>query len=275
MLRVIKAVFKVRWKYTVRYPGWFIMFIILPIVFSVIPIILGWAVAGSPQQAAINFKMNVGTPNYTLFMILGSLIWLVSISIMWDFGMWIREEQEMGTLEQLLLTPVNPIELLASSTVWALFNSSIQFVIALFVAGVLFNFIGVLISPAMILTIIYLILGVLPLTGFALLIGSLIIKMREAEAVIRLLQPGIAFLVGIFYPVTIMPELIRYIALLIPLTVSLQDMRAVLLNISYIFNPQLDLFILLIYCALWPLIGMTTFNYVEKKAKKEGGLSGY
>jgi len=275
MLQVVKAVFKLRWKYLTRYPGWLIIFIILPIVFSVIPIVLGWAVAGSPQQAAINFKMNVGTSNYTLFMILGSLTWLLSVSIMWDFGMWIREEQEMGTLEQLLLTPVSPVELLVSSNLWALFNSAMQFLIALFVAGILFNFIGLLFTPAMVLTLVYLILGVFPLAGFALLIGSLILKIREAEAILRLLEPGIAFLVGIFYPVTLMPTVIRTIALLIPLTISLQDMRAVLLNISYIFNPQLDLLILLIYCALWPLLGTKAFNYVEKKAKKEGGLGGF
>lgn len=275
MFQSIKAIFKLRWKYLTRYPGWLIIFFILPIVLSIIPIILGWAIAGSPQQATINFEKNVGTANYTLFMVLGSLTWFLAISVMWDFGMWIREEQEMGTLEQLLLTPTNPIELLIGSFLYAIFNSSMQFITVLCIASVLFNFINLLFSSAMLLTVVYLILGVFPLTGFALLIGCLIIKIREAEAIIRLLQPVIAFLVGIFYPVTLMPVLIRTIALLIPLTISLQDMRAVLLNISYVFNPQLDLFILLIYCALWPLIGIKAFSYTEKKARKEGDLSGF
>jgi len=111
--------------------------------------------------------------------------------------------------------------------------------------------------------------------GFALLIGSLVIKIKEAEAIIRLLQPLIAFLVGIFYPITLMPYFVRLLAVIIPLTISLHDMRAVLMNLDYLFNPYLDLFILLIYCAIWPILGLYTFHYVEKKAKKEGTLGGY
>lgn len=275
MLEVIKAVFKVRWKYTIRYPGWLIMFFIFPIIFSVIPIVLGWAVAGSPQQAAINFKIKVGTEHYTLFMVLGSLVWLLSVTIMWDFGMWIREEQQMGTLEQILLTPVNIFELLLGSSLWALINSVIQFVVALIIAGIIFNFLDLLFTPGLVLCLVYLALGVFPLTGFALLIGSLIVRIKEAEAVIRLLQPIIAFLVGIFYPITLMPYFVRLIAMLIPLTITLHDTRAILMNLDYLFNPYLDIFILLIYCAIWPTIGFYTFHYVERKAKKEGMLGGY
>jgi len=66
MLEVIKAVFKVRWKYTIRYPGWLIMFFIFPIIFSVIPIVLGWAVAGSPQQAAIIVFRKINAKNFCL-----------------------------------------------------------------------------------------------------------------------------------------------------------------------------------------------------------------
>ena len=78
-----------------------------------------------------------------------------------------------------------------------------------------------------------------------------------------------------FYPVTILPTVVRYIAILIPLTISLQDMRAILLNLDYIFNPYLDLFLLLIYCALWPIMGFITFRYTIKKSKMEGGLGAY
>ena len=275
MLEVVKAVLKVRWKYTIRYPGWLIMFFIIPVVFSVIPIVLGWAVAGSPQQAALNFKERVGTEHYTLFMVLGSMIWLLSISIMWDFGMWLREEQQMGTLKQILVTPVNIFTLLLASSLWALMYSIIQFIVALIIAGIIFNFLPLLFTPSLLLCTVYLVLGIFPLTGFALLIGSLIVKLKEAEAIIRLLQPLLAFLVGIFYPITIMPYFVKLIALTIPLTITLHDVRAILLNLDYLFNPYLDLFILLIYCAIWPILGLYMFQYVEKKAKKEGTLSAY
>ncbi|MHA1617003.1 MAG: ABC transporter permease [Candidatus Njordarchaeales archaeon] len=275
MLEVIKAVFKLRWKYTVRYPGWAIFFIFVPIVFSLIPIILGWAVAGGPQQATINFKLRVGTENYTLFMILGSAVWVLSIGVMWDFGMWLREEQEMGTLEQLLLTPANIYHILLGSTIFTVALSATQFISVILFGGLMFGFLPELAKPSTLLAILYLVLGIVPLTGFALLIGCLIVSIREAEAIIRLLEPIIAFLVGVFYPITIMPSFVKYLALLIPLTISLQDMRAVILELDYVFNPYLDMMILLTYCIVWPSIAMITYRYVERKAKKEGGLGGY
>ncbi|MHA1589065.1 MAG: ABC transporter permease [Candidatus Njordarchaeales archaeon] len=275
MLEVIKAVFKLRWKYTVRYPGWIIFFIIIPIIFSVIPIILGWAVAGGPQQAALNFKMRVGTEDYQFFIILGSAVWILGISVMWDFGMWIREEQEMGTLEQLLLTPANIYHILLGSTLFTTLLSSLQFLSVIIVGGLIFGFLPKLLNPQLLIAILYLFLGIFPLTGFALLLGCLIISIKEAEAVVRLFEPLLAFLVGAFYPITLMPSIVRYLAVTIPLTISLNDMRAVLLGLEYIFNPYLDLLILATYCVVWPALAMMAYNSVEKRAKKGGGLGAY
>lgn len=275
MFETVKAVFRLRWKYTIRYSGWFIVSIIIPIFFAILPIVLGWAVAGSPQNAALNFKTRVGTDQYTLYMLLGSGAWMLSIMVMWDFGMWIREEQQMGTLEQLLLTPANMFTVLLGSVLFQTVISLVQFAAILIVGGLVFNVLDVLLSPSVVLAVVYLFLGIFPLTGFAMMIGGLVVKIKEAEGVIRLLQPFIAFLIGIFYPITMMPYFIRMIAIVIPLTISLQDMRAVLLHLEYVFNPYLDILILLVYTALWPMVGLSVYSFVEKRAKKEGTIGGY
>ncbi len=275
MFNVIRAVFKLRWKYTIRYPGWLILFIIFPIILSIIPIFLGWAVAGSPDKAAENFYVNVGTREYAPFMILGSLAWLISLSLMWDFGMWIREEQQMGTFEQTLLTPANIFHILLGSMLYTLTGLTIQFSLALAVAAIAFNFVDLLLTTHFLMATIYLILGIIPLSGFSLLIGSLVVRIKEAEGVARILQPILAFLIGIFYPITILPPLVKYLAISIPMTVSLQDIRAVLLDLEYIFNPYLDLYLLLIYCALWPLVGFSMFKTSLNRGRRRGDIGAY
>ena len=46
-----------------------------------------------------------------------------------------------------------------------------------------------------------------------LLFGALVLKVKEANALINLMQWAVSFLMGIFFPVAVMPPLLRAVAL--------------------------------------------------------------
>ena len=111
--------------------------------------------------------------------------------------------------------------------------------------------------------------------GLSLFIGSIIIKFKEAHALLNLLQPVFAFLMGIFYPITILPELIKLIAIALPLTIATNDIRAAILNTQYVFDIWIDLAFVGFFAIFWPLIGLVVFKRTETNARKTGSLGSY
>ena len=273
--QVIKAVFITRLRIMSRYRGWIIVSIFIPLVFSALPILMGTAVAGGFDRAAANFERNVGTSNFILFSLIGTALWLLASSLMWDFGMWIREEQQQGTLEQNLVAPANILWIVIGSGLSALLITSVQFFAVLIVGGLVYNVFWDLLTPGIFLAIIFLFIGMIPMIGLSLFIGSIIIKFKEAHALLNLLQPVFAFLMGIFYPITILPELIKLIAIALPLTIATNDIRAAILNTQYVFNIWIDLAFVGFFAIFWPLIGLVVFKRTETNARKTGSLGSY
>jgi len=274
-IQVIKAVFKVNWLYTIRYKGWFLFAIIFPLIMATLPILVGTAVAGSPQKAAENFMRNVGTENYQLFSLIGSAVWILAIVILWDFGLWIRQEQQLGTLEQNLLTPTNIFVILVGVSLFGLSQAAIQFAATLIVGGIIFNVLYQILTPTMLLSIFIIVVGLIPMYGLSFVIGSIVIKYKEANSIISMLQIFFAFIMGIFYPVTLFPFYLRIIAYLLPLTIPLQDARAVLLNTQVVIDIWIDLSIIVIFSIIWPILGYFMFLKVEEMLKKGEGVGGY
>lgn len=275
IITLIIYVFKIRWKHMIRYKGWFVMSLFIPVIFAAFPILIGTAIAGSPANAAMNFQRNVGTSNYALYMLIGTAIWTLAIGIMWDFGIWLRDEQQQGTLEQIFLAPTSIFWIAVGSSLFGVFQSLLQFVIVIILGGIVYQVIFDIITPAFLIVIVYIILGIIPLIGISLVLGSIVVKYKEATSLFNLLQPIFGFLMGIFYPITVLPMIVRYLSYMLPLTYSTNDARAVLLHLNYIFNFWVDLIILLLFVVIWPLLGLWEFSIIEKEAKKKGTLGAY
>lgn len=57
-----------RFKMMSRYPGFFVLDILMPTFIAAMPILLGQAIGGGAAQAAINFQQNTGTANYVAYL---------------------------------------------------------------------------------------------------------------------------------------------------------------------------------------------------------------
>ncbi len=272
---VLKAVFKLNWYLTTRYKGWFLFFIAFPVMFSVLPIFLGRAVAGDPARASQSFYRYTGTENYVVYMIVGSGIWVFAMSSLWGFGMWLREQQMTGTLEQLMLSPVNPFLLLVGEEIFNLILSAFQFTIALLAGSSLFGKLGELLNVKLLYSAGILLLGMIPMYGLSMIFGGMIIKLKEAGAIIGILQMGLGFIMGIFYPLTLLPLWVRIISILFPLTIVNNDIRAILLSTGYIFSLPGDILLLLAYTVVYPLLGFWVYEGVMSRLKRGEGIGGY
>ena len=271
-LDVVRTVFRARIHIIMRYKGAIFMEALLPIVFAAMPVLLGTAFAGA--NAAQNFQNNTGTPNFKLYMLLGASTFTVVSLMLWLIGYWVRREQETGTLESLYLAPARRFWVLAGVTSYAFLRAMIAFAIAIILGSLVFQ-----VNPfenGMGLAILFLAVGFLPLWGLAFMFGAFIMKIKEADSVIQVLQWVLAFLMGVFYPITLLPRAMQVLAGLFPPTVMTDAVRASILRIDYFYgSAYANLAVLFAMALVVPLLGYEVFEFTERRLRKREGVGHY
>jgi ABC-2 type transport system permease protein len=252
-----------------RYPGQLMMEIIIPIVFAAMPMLLGRASAG--PNAAANFAANTGTTNYVAFLLIGSNVFTLVSNAFWHIAYWVRFEQETGTLEAVYLTPTSSRVLASGVAIYSvtrgLITSSVAYIIGCYVFSV---------NPFdgnILLALAFIFVGLIPLYGVAMLFGALVLKVKESNALIGLMQWVVGFLMGIFFPVTVMPLWVRTIALLFPPTWMTNGVRSALLGVGYFFGKwYLDWAVLWTFLFIAPLFSFWLFRRVERGIQRNEGI---
>ncbi len=252
-----------------RYPGQVALEIIIPIVFAAMPMLLGRATAGA--QAGANFEANTGTANYVAFLLIGSNVFTIVSNAFWHMAYWLRFEQETGTLESIYLTPTSSVTLAVGlsiySAVRALITASVSYIAGCLVFRV---------NPFqgdVLLACAFIAVGLIPVYAVALLFGALVLKVKESNALIGLMQWVVSFLMGIFFPVAVLPPVARWVALVFPPTWMTNGARSALLGVGFFFDKwYLDMSVLWAFLLFTPLFSFWVFNRVENGVKRNQGM---
>ncbi|TLZ60528.1 MAG: ABC transporter permease [Methanobacteriota archaeon] len=280
-LGVIWSVFKARIKIITRYKGAILLESLIPIIFAGLPILLGTAVAGGEQNAATNFFTYTHTTTTTgqtltaadfrLYMLMGSNTFMVVSLMLWLIGYWVRREQETGTLEALYLAPAKRFYVLAGVTSYTLVRSLMAFVVATVLGSLLFN-VNPLSGPFA-AALLYLLLGIPALWGISFFFGAVVMRIKEANSVIQLLQWVLASAMGVYFPVTVFPVFLRWTAMAFPPTLMTDAIRSTLLPIESIYGAWYVVLGLMLTAAwLVPLLGYQFFRRVERKVRRDQGV---
>jgi ABC-2 type transport system permease protein len=252
-----------------RYPGQLAMEIIIPIVFASMPMLLGRASGG--DAAADNFARNTGTTHYVAYLLIGANIFTVVSNAFWHIAHWLRFEQETGTLESVFLTPTSSLTLVTGVALYSATRGLLASGLA-YVAGCLVFQVNPF-QGDVLLALLFVAVGLVPLYGMTLLFGALVLKVKESNALIGLMQWVVSFLMGIFFPVAVLPPLVRAAALLFPPTWMTNGVRSALLGVGFFFGEwYLDLAVLWAFMLFAPLFGFWVFTRVEHNVKRNEGI---
>ena len=274
-LDVVRTVFLARVRIIARYKGAIFMEAVLPIVFAAMPVLLGTTVASQTgTDPGAVFQANVGTTNYKLYMLIGASTFTVVSLMLWLIGYWVRREQETGTLESLYLAPARRIWVLAGVTSYAFVRAMIAFLIAIVLGSAIFQ-----VNPfeqGVGLALAFLAIGFLPLWGLAFLFGAFIMKVKEADSIIQVLQWVLAFLMGVFYPIALLPAYLRAAVGLFPPTVMTDGVRASILNLAFFYgSAYASLAVLFAMAIVVPLLGYEVFESTERRLRRREGVGQY
>jgi ABC-2 type transport system permease protein len=252
-----------------RYPGQLMMEIIIPIIFAAMPMLLGQAAGG--EQAAANFAANTGTTNYVAYLLIGSNVFMLVSAAFWHIAYWLRFEQETGTLEAVYLTPTSTVTLASGVALYSIARGLVSSLTAYLIGCLIFQ-----VNPFqgdVLLALLFIAFGLLPLYGMALLFGAVVLKVKESNAIVNLMQWVVSFLMGLFYPVVALPPFAKAIAYLFPPTWMTNGVRSALLGTGFFFERwYLDMAVLWAFMLVAPLFGFWVFNRTERGIQRNEGV---
>ncbi|MCL6635060.1 MAG: ABC transporter permease [Peptococcaceae bacterium] len=164
------------------------------------------------------------TAYYMVPAILGTIVTMTMVMMT---SMAIVRERERGTLEQLLVTPVRPFELMAGKIIPYIALGYIQITIALLVGVTVFQ---VPVRGSLLELYLLTLFFITASLGLGILISNVArTQMQAFQMSFFILLPSI-LLSGFMFPREAMPEIIQYLGDLIPLTFYLTIIRGIILK---------------------------------------------
>ena len=252
-----------------RYPGQILIDIITPIVFALIPILIGRATSGGDAETI--FAGNTGTDDYISYMLIGSCIFSLVFFAFWQVAYWLRVEMETGTIEALYLSPTHRFWVAGGTALYSLIRGLVAVTIAYFFGSILFG--ANPLQGNIVLALIFILVGAVPLYGLTLIFGAVVLRVKQANALVNLMQWVVSFLMGVFFPIAMLPAFLRIVALLFPPTWMTNGARAAILDVGYFFQEwYIDLAILWGFVIFTPLFGYWIFRSVENNIRRNEGV---
>jgi ABC-2 type transport system permease protein len=171
----------------------------------------------------------------------------------------IVRERERGTIEQLIVTPIRPWELMVGKllpySILALFNT-----LEVLIIGALAF--GVPIRGSLFLIFLLSTLFLMTSLAIGLLASTVAKTQQEAMLTVMITMLPSIFLSGFFFPISAMPKVLQWISYAIPLKYYLTIIRSLLLKGVGVVELQTEIFALLIFGIL--LMGIATIRFRKR-----------
>jgi len=221
----------------------------------------------NPNTAGLN-----GVPPFE-FLLLGVAFQFYFSTALYSFSAKIRNEQVLGTLEAMLVSPTPTSMVIFSSAAWDFTYGGLRILVYLGLAVLVFDVhlhaSGI---PAFVLGSI---LTLLSSAGLGILSASFILYFKRGDPINFLLSGATTFLGTGFFPKEMLPAWIQPASDWMPLAWSLRIVRGALskgLGISDLAGELIRL--ALLTAVLLPL-GLICSRFAIRKAKREGSLIQY
>lgn len=187
------------------------------------------------------FNQNLISRNYYIPGVIAMIVTIMSLLLS---SMAIVREKEIGTMEQLIVSPLRPIELIAGKL--------IPFAIIALLQITLITLLGVIwfkipLRGNLLLLLFATIIYLMTTLGAGLFISTLASTQQEAMMSVFLFYTPVALLSGFAYPIQNMPQVIQVLTFINPLRYFMVIIRGIFLKgigIDMLWDQILPLFVM-------------------------------
>ncbi|MCL2477543.1 ABC transporter permease [Candidatus Bathycorpusculum sp.] len=198
-----------------------------------------------------------GNPSYFDFIAPGLMAMTVMMSVMTGLPVAISHEKELGTMDGMMVAPVNRLSILLGKTLAQTLRGLIQGAIILALAIGIF---GVAIQGNILLVFALLLLGVFSFVGLGIVITSFTKDQETAQMLMMTLMFPMMFLSGVFFPIQQMPGFMQAISHFLPLTYAADALRKVMVLGAGVSQISTELLILTGFGVVMIAIALPVFR---------------
>lgn len=163
-----------------------------------------------------------------VFMVPGIVGLLLMIITLILTSLAIVKEKEIGTLEQLIVTPIKPIQLVIGKLIPFALLGFVSVIIIINAMALIFN---IPVRGSIVLLFVSTFIYILSTLGLGLFVSTISKTQQQAMmlAIFVIMMPMV-YLSGFAFPIENMPEFIQYITYLIPLRYFMTIIRGIILK---------------------------------------------
>jgi ABC-2 type transport system permease protein len=213
--------------------------------------------------SSIRASVDVGI-DYTSFIAPG----IVTMALMFNSilsGITVIWDRELGFMKEMLVAPISRLSIVAGKALGGATTALIQGIFLIFLIFVIKGlsseyFIAVKMDVIVFLTMIpMMILIALGLVGLGITIASRLDTLESFGLIMQFMIMPMFFLSGALFPINNLPDWIRVVTYLDPVTYGVELLRSILIGFSSI-NILLSFSIVLIFTCSMLLVGGYLFN---------------
>ncbi|BCU67488.1 ABC transporter [Sulfolobales archaeon HS-7] len=242
--------------------------VVLTVISWIIPVFTYFFVGTSLGNRIVT---SIGVTNYTAFFVIGLAFQGYVSSIISTISQRLRNEQLYGTIEYYVIAKTGVSGFLVYSAVWGFTLNSLSAVVILTVGYLL----GVRYAINWIATILLVVVLMASTLGISMMAGAVTMITKQGNPVSIFFSTFTSLIAGTLFPISVLPLAVRYISYVIPLTWGLLGLRETMLanaSLSQVL-PYIERLSLL--AIVYIIIGVSSYSYAFKLARKRGTLAEY
>jgi ABC-2 type transport system permease protein len=206
-----------------------------------------------------------------LYLLIGALLWAYLSAVFIEISFSVMWERWEGTIEYTFMAPVRRITHLLGICAFGIGYGLVRTLLVLAISVPLFH---LDLSHANAVTaLVVLVVSTFPLIGLGVVASVLPLLSPERGEQMTVAVQGILLLAsGVYYPISVLPGPIQLMAKASPMTYTLDGMRAALIDGRGLGAVAPDLAALVVMGAVLLPLGLMTFGWAERRAKRLGLL---
>ena len=211
--------------------------------------------------------------NYFSFVLIGIALFSYLEVSMRSLSNSIRQGQQLGTLEALLVTQTEIPTIILSSSVYSYILTSFRVIVYLLFGVVIF---GMEIGNANLTAgLLVLFLTIVSFSSLGIISASFVMVLKRGDPISWIFSSLSGLLGGLLYPISVLPDWLQHLSYLLPITYSLEGMRLALLKGYSLGALMPNIVPLVVFSIVLLPISVLIFGYSVKRAKMDGTLGQY
>lgn len=189
-----------------------------------------------------------------------------------SFSDGLRQAQNSGTLEAMIMTPAPLAGIILGSAFWSYTFATFQAAIFLGMGFLL----GADFSQANWLTgSVSFVLSLILYASLGIMAAGIIAVIKRGDPITSLVTQLATLFGGVYFPIEVLPSWLQPISKLVPVTYALEAMRLSLLKGASFAELRTGLFVLAILCLFFFPLSLFIFRLAIHQARKDGSLTHY